>query len=346
MRLCLGWLRVFCVLAFLSGQTAAATEERGGCSGPKECCFEVLAGTVPKVQTVSLGAVFVGVYNLNEKAGTWDADYYLYEAWKPMEGYTPQTEIVNETSRWSEEFQTVELVDGRCVRSRRLRSSLHSPLDLRLFPFDKQTLYLQLSDTWFDASMARYEDKPLFIGIDDPVRRQLSQWEIQEKDLRYSRERRAFKWEEGVWGKDANAYDNAQISLGVKRHVTFHLVKYFFPLLVIVAMAMSVFWVDPDQLEPQITLGVTCLLAAIAFQLAQASTLPEVAYITLADKVYVVCYLVIALALGESLTGNSLSRNGRKEAAIKLDRFCRRAFPATVVVGVVAAVVFSFLAAR
>jgi hypothetical protein len=345
MRLFLGVARVVFALVVACGQAAAATEGHG-CTGPKECCFEVLAGTLPQVQTVSVGAVFVGVYNVNEKAGTWDADYYLYEAWKPLEGFTPQTEIVNETARWSEEFQTVELVSGRCVRSRRLRSSLHSPLDLRLFPFDKQTLFLMLSDTWFDASMARYDDHPMLLGIDEPVRRQLSQWEVKEQDLRYSRERRAFKWEEPIWGKDANAYDNAQISLGVKRHVTFHLVKYFFPLLVIVAMAMSVFWVDPEQLEPQITLGVTCLLAAIAFQLAQASTLPEVAYITLADKVYVVCYITIALALGESLTGNNLSRVGKREQAVRLDRFCRWAFPATVIGGVALALLTSFLRAR
>ena len=44
------------------------------------------------------------------------------------------------------------------------------------------------------------------------------------------------------------------------------------PLLVIVAVAFTVFWIDPEDLSSKASIGVTCLLAAIAFQLAEAGT--------------------------------------------------------------------------
>lgn len=308
--------------ACLASGSARAQE----CPGPQECCADKPAEKLAHTAVVSVGIVLVGLYNVNEKSGTWDADYYLYETWNPQPGFAPQTEVVNEVARLSEQFGSLARRDDRCIRSRRIRSTLNSPLNLRLFPFDRQHLTLQLSDSWLYADMARYDDKPFIHGVDDAVYRQLSQWEVGEK-LNYARQKRPFKWEEGVWEGVSPVYDYASFTVLVRRHTTFHLTKFFLPLLIIVLVAMTVFWVDPNDLASQVSIGVTCLLAAIAFQLTQASTLPEVAYLTLADLVFAVSYLTIALALVESLYSNVLARRGERERAIRLDRLCRVAFP-------------------
>lgn len=295
---------------------------------------------LPRPAVVSLGVVIVGLYNVNEKAGTWDADYYLYEAWEPQAGFAPQTEIVNEVAHLSEQFSGLDRPEGRCIRARRVRSTLSSPFNLRMFPFDRQNLVLQISDSWLYADQARYDDRPLVHGVDEAVYRQLSQWEVGDT-LAYSRQSRVFKWEQGVWGTATPIYDYATFGLVVRRHTTFHLAKFFLPLLVIVFVSMGVFWVDPDDLESQVAIGITCLLAVIAFQLTQASTLPEVAYLTLADLLYVVSYMTIALALVESLYCNRLARQGRKDRALRVDRFARVAFPAGLALLMALAVGFS-----
>jgi hypothetical protein len=282
----------------------------------------------------------VGLYNVNERSSSWDADYYLYEAWKPVPGFTPQTEIVNEVARLSEQFDNLAYNDGRCIRSRRLRSTLHTPLNLRLFPFDSQRLVLQVSDSWFDADIAAYAGGALVQGIDESVKQQLSQWRVKG-GLEYRREVRPFQWEKGLWGDETPAYDYADFTVAVKRHVTYHLTKFFLPLLVIVVIALSVFWVDPEDLASQVGIGVTCLLAAIAFQLAQATTLPEVSYLTFADLVYAICYLAIALAMAESIYSNAACRRGHRERALRMDRICRWAFPAALAAAVAAIVLVS-----
>jgi hypothetical protein len=101
------------------------------------------------------------------------------------------------------------------------------------------------------------------------------------------------------------------VQVEVRRHVTFHLFKYFLPLLVIVVLACTVFWIDADDLGAPATIGVTCLLAAIALQFAEASSLPEVSYLTLADRVYIACYVAIAAALIETGRSPRSSKAGR-----------------------------------
>jgi hypothetical protein len=311
------------------------------CPGPAECCADTPAETLARTAEVSLGVVVTGLYNVNEKAGTWDADYYLYESWAPQAGFAPQTEVVNEVTRLSEQFGSLARRGERCIRSRRLRSTLSSPFDLRVFPFDRQRLALQLSDSWFDTSLARYRPNPFVQGVDAAVYRQLTQWEVGHA-LEYRLESRSFEWEKDVWDRAVPVYDYATFTLPVRRHTTFHVTKFFLPLLVIVLVSMSVFWVDPRDLASQVGIGVTCLLAAIAFQLTQATTLPEVAYLTLADLVYVVSYVLIALALAESLYTNVLARSGRAERALRVDRVCRVAFPAGFVLLLAASVLVAF----
>jgi hypothetical protein len=311
------------------------------CPGPAECCTDKPADTLARPAVVSIGVAVTGLYNVNEKTGTWDADYYLYETWEPQPGFAPQTEVVNEVARQSEQFGSLVRRGDRCIRARRLRSTLSSPYDLRVFPFDRQRLVLQLSDSWFDTSLARYAPRPMLEGVDDVVYTQLTQWEV-DRTLEYTLSKRAFEWEKDVWEAEAPVYDYATFALHVRRHTTFHVTKFFLPLLVIVMVSMSVFWVDPEDLASQVGIGVTCLLAAIAFQLTQATTLPEVAYLTLADLVYVASYFAIALALAESIYTNVQTRAGRKERALRVDRACRIAFPAAFVLMVAISAMVSF----
>jgi hypothetical protein len=288
---------------------------------------------------VSVGVVMVGLYNVSEKSGTWDGDYYLYEVWKPQEGFVPQTDIVNEVARLGEDPTELWMQAGRCIRYRRIRSTFSSPFDLRLFPFDRQVLTMRFSDNWLSDDM-RYDETPFIHGVDDTVFGQLSQWEVNH-DMTYKRQSRLFKWEEGMWGDQRPVYDYASFSMSIRRHTTFHLTKFFLPLFIIVLVSISVFWIDPEDLPSQVGIGVTCLLAAIAFQLAQASVLPEVAYLTLADLAFAISYLAIALALVESLYSNTLARRGARDLALRVDRVCRVAFPLGLVILLAASVFFS-----
>lgn len=327
LRRALGPLLLAVLLTFSVHATAAAKS----CDGPTECCpAELHSPTSP--QAVELGVVLLGLYNVNEKMGTWDADFYLNESWAPAVGFTPTTEIVNEVGRQSEQFDDTELRGGRCFRSRRIHSTLRSSYNLRMFPFDHQRLTLEFSDAEVVANFAHYTDKPSVAALDDEAKGELSSWKV-DGEFAYLRRARVFA-EDGT----AATYDYATFSLPVRRHVAFHLTKFFLPLFVIIAVAFTVFWIDPEDLSSKSTIGVTCLLAAIAFQLAEAGALPEVAYLTFADRVYAVCYTMLAASLMFAVYGNSLVRKDRKEQALRLDRLARLVFPGVTALALILAI--------
>ena len=88
--------------------------------------------------------------------------------------------------------------------------------------------------------------------------------------------------------------------------------------------------------------GVTCLLAAIALQFAEAGNLPEVAYLTIADRGFAICYFALALAMLESIYSNTLVRRGQKDRALRLDRRARAAYPAALFVALLAGVIRAY----
>jgi hypothetical protein len=257
----LGAAAALCV-SLVSSRAHALTRV---CDGPAECCPQRLADTLSSSVAVKLGVVLVGLYSVNEKQGTWDADFYLNESWSPTVGFTPATETVNEITHQNEQFDDTELRDGRCFRSRRIHSTVHSNYDLRTFPFDHQRLTLEFSDAEFSQDSAHYTDKPSVAALDENARGELSNWKI-EGPVDYARQSRIFV-EDGA----SPRYDYATFGIPVRRHITFHLTRFFLPLFVIVAVAFTVFWIDPEDLNSKSAIGVTVSGASRPFLKARSA---------------------------------------------------------------------------
>lgn len=322
----------------LAPKLSRADDKPATCSGPPECCPAALTDeSKDKVANVDIGVVLVGIYEINEKAQTWSVDFYLTENWTALPGFAPATEVYNEVNRTAEQFDRTTLSNGKCHRERRIRSTLHNPYNLRAFPFDKQKMSIIFSDAVFPSNRVHYADKPGPSGIDDIVLNQLSAWNLQETTLGFERTQRVYKWEEG-----APAYDYGTFSVDVTRHVSFHLGKFFLPLLVIVFLSFSVFWIDPEDLGSSMSVGVTCLLAAVALQFTEEGALPDVNYLTISDRAFTICYVLIGLAVLQAVWTNRLARAGEKDKAVRLDKRCRWLFPLALAVSLALAVLRAF----
>ncbi len=302
------------------------------CDGPPVCCPTRIEVAPGETHTVLVGVVFVGIYEVSEKTSSWTGDFYLYESWEPAVGFVPQTEIVNEIERKSSQFDNTELRDGKCMRTRRLHSTLRTGFNLRTFPFDVQTLTLELSDAEFPLPQVRYDDRTI-AGVDDAALHQLAAWKVAPV-VQYARTTKAFRWDPG-----APNYDYATFSVTVARHVSYHIGRYFLPLLLIVVVSFGVFWIDSADLASEMSVAVTCLLAAVALQLAEGSELPDVDYLTIADRAFATSYVAIALSVVQALYTDHLSRAGKRDLAIATDRRCRIAFPVGLILALAAAVV-------
>jgi hypothetical protein len=81
-----------------------------------------------------------------------------------------------------------------------------------------------------------------------------------------------------------------------------------------------IFLINNRYFEGRLGLGITSLISAVALQLTAAGDLPKTGYLVLLDHIYNLSYLVIFLALLESVIAVRLHDAGREDAAKRLDR--------------------------
>lgn len=120
------------------------------------------------------------------------------------------------------------------------------------------------------------------------------------------------------------------------RPFTSYLIKFLLPLGIIVVLSMTVFWVEEDRLDVRSSIGVTGVLSCIAFHFTQADTLPDVAYLVRADRLFLLAYLCVALALVETLVVHWFEES-RPRLAHRMDLASRLLFP-LVFLGATAAI--------
>jgi len=93
-------------------------------------------------------------------------------------------------------------------------------------------------------------------------------------------------------------------------------IKTFVPIFLIGICATLVFYVRPRYIEGRIGLGITALLTLVALQLASGSSLPDVDYLMMLDKIYILAYLFIIIALARVVATSWRADDPASERAI------------------------------
>ncbi|MEM9490590.1 MAG: ABC transporter substrate-binding protein, partial [Myxococcota bacterium] len=120
----------------------------------------------------------------------------------------------------------------------------------------------------------------------------------------------------------------------MERPMLMVVLKLFLPLAIIALVALVALFLPADMVQPRSSIGVTALLSCFAFHFSVADKLPQVAYLTMADLLFLVAYFMSALALFDTVLSFSLSRAGRPRTATWLDRVVRIMLPVATAVAV------------
>jgi hypothetical protein len=120
-----------------------------------------------------------------------------------------------------------------------------------------------------------------------------------------------------------------------KRRAGFYLLKVVLPILLIVAMSWTVFWIDPRQVGPNVSVATTTILALVAYRFAIAADLPRIPYLTRLEAFLTWALLLVFAALGEVVVMTTLVSRGRLTSAVTIGRWSRLVHP-LIVAGVLA----------
>src|SRR6266478_1053494 len=298
---------------------------------------------------VSIGIWMVDITSIDSAQQSFTAEMALVLRWKdprlahtgngvvryPLEQvWHPRIAVVNETNSVSRKFPDLVEVepDGRVTYRQRYAGAFSQPLRLRSFPFDRQTFRLQFVAVRYRANEVQFVPDQDWIdnglkqagGIATSIT--LPDWTIESwntKSLSYAL---APGFEYSGYAFEFTASRNAQ-------HYVW---KVILPLVLIVIMSWSVFWIDPINASSQVSIAITSMLTLIAYRYAVDTQVPRLPYMTRIDLFFLVSTLLVFFSLIEVLVTTILDNNQQTERAKKIDRYCRVIFPVIFTIASVA----------
>jgi len=230
----------------------------------------------------------------------------------------PRLQILNQRRVHNTMARQVEITpDGQVTYQQRVWGEFSQPLDLRDFPFDHQDFAIQLvAARHSPAEIVLVDNSTLPSGISETV--SLPDWEILGSKVD-TETYRVFP--------EAPGSASFTVYFTAKRNISYSILKIILPLILIVMMSWSVFWLDPDIAGPQISAAVTAMLTLIAYRFMIGGMLPQISYLTRLDFFILGSTLLVFATLAEAVATVYLAKQGRKDLARRIDRWSRLAVP-------------------
>ena len=290
---------------------------------------------------VAVGVYLLDIAQVDDVDQTLRVDLVLWASWHDGrlisrhgrryglgEIWHPRVQILNERSldkQLPDELRVSP--EGQVLYVQRLSGTVFSKMNLADFPFDEQRFEIRV----FAGGYAR-EEVELTVeagrtGRSDGL--SIADWAVgpliaDTAVLEYTPDGRDFL---------ACVY-----SFDAKRSASFYVWKVILPLVIIVFLSWTVFWIDPSTGPPQLSLAATSILALIAYQFVLGGLVPRLSYLTRQDRFLIASTILVVAAMVEVLVTTRLASVGKCDLAVKIDRWSRIAFPIAFVV--VIAIVF------
>ncbi len=119
------------------------------------------------------------------------------------------------------------------------------------------------------------------------------------------------------------------VSMDVERESFFMVRLVIVPLMLIVMLSWSVFWMDRSSLGDRINVSFIGILTAVAYQIVVSEILPHISYLTFMNGFLNLSLIIMCASAVMNLVVAAHDRQGGVEAGDLLDRRCRRIFPIT-----------------
>ena len=248
--------------------------------------------------------VYLGEYQFNELATGW----------------LPQVVLVNEAGAYDKHGVVLRVQpDGTQTLVETLNAIAKTELNLRRFPLDSQRLEAVFEVLGYDASeVVLRPESEATPSVDDMVR--LPQWSIEGFGVS-TRERSApYAGHRGVASALVMSVDVQRESFYISRLV-------IAPLILIVLLSFSVFWMDRSGLGDRISVSFIGILTGVAYQLVMSEILPRISYVTLAHGIINLSFVAMCGTVVVNLVVGALDRSNKSDLADRIDRRCRWIFP-------------------
>ena len=108
--------------------------------------------------------------------------------------------------------------------------------------------------------------------------------------------------------------------------------KVIFPIMLLPGLAILSFWMDPKNISDRIALSVGTLITAVFFNATYITgELPQLSYLTFADKMIIVAYVLFLYCILTSVVLKRLLDDKEEQRVCKLNSKLRMALPIIII---------------
>ncbi len=309
---------------------------------------------------VQAGFRLLDINSVDDQAETFEFSGILTVRWKdPRQAFDPAVEGVSEkffqgdyqfnelSPAWYPEVVLLNVAgmlertgslfrvqpDGTSTLVQAINATAKTRLNLRRYPFDYQQLHAKFAILGYPSTEVLLEARP----TSDPVLSQIRvpEWEIQNLESRIS--------EDSLESLDeSETLSTFVVEIDLRRRFMFVMRLVVLPLILVVALSWSVFWMDRASIGDRMSVSFVALLTVVAYQIVLGDILPRIAYLTIINLFLNISFVLVCATILVNLIIGEYDRSGRTEAGDRLDLRCRRMFPIAYFGLIILAVVAGF----
>ncbi len=257
-----------------------------------------------------------GVAGVDEKV--FQGNYQFNEI---STGWYPQVVLVNESGSYQNSGVVLRVKsDGTSTLIETITAAAELDLNMRRYPFDNHRLEAVFEVLGFDRDEVVMAVESAYAGslLADDVR--IPEWSITGSGMEIRDRAASYAGHRGV----ASAFI---VSVDVERDSFYTRRLIILPLIVIVLLSFSVFWMDRSSLGDRISVSFIGILTGVAYQLVISDSMPRISYVTLMHGFLSLSFMTMCATVVVNLTVGALDRRGRSELGDRVDYRCRWIFP-------------------
>jgi len=187
--------------------------------------------------------------------------------------------------------------NGKILYSIRISLTLSCPMDLRLYPLDRQTCHLNMISYGWTTEDLIFEWRDVE-PVQVPENMKLPRFIVEKVQTDFCSS-----------NTTTGMYSCLKVNLLFKREFSYYLIQIYVPCCMLVIVSWVSFWLDANAVPARVSLGVTTLLTMATQTTGINNSLPPVSYTKAIDVWTGVCLTFVFSALLEFALVNYASRS-------------------------------------
>ncbi len=279
-----------------------------------------VAGAPPAPDEVKVGVYVNDIHELDFRTNSYSVDLYIWFRWRnsgsnPVKGM----EFMNRFTPTDHQRDTLlekpkAMPDGSFYGIIREQGRFSAKFRLERYPYDEQVLKVVFEDSVSTIGLQRYAPDTVAISMNPEIT--LPGYKVGRPSLHVITNVYPTNFGD-ISLTQGEAYSRVIVEMPVTRPLFTASIKNFVPILLIIVCSTLVLLVRPLYVEGRIGLCITALLTLVALQLTAAATLPDVDYLMLIDKAYLVSYAYIIAVLSRVVWASWVETGDKSEETVR-----------------------------